>query len=159
MPLEDLVSIKDDMNAFILGHGLGRFYAFIGEEAPSVLWEANGNPDAWKDFVELAKASDVKFLTYTDDTLSKEDVDFVIERLQNSTFVDPEDDDLEDARWLRRHIGHVGFIQLGFAYQGTIFLYELSTEWYDRYQQLIESAEEFGSFLIDEQGSDFEDEK
>ena len=53
---EDLHSMRDDMIAFIEGHGLRRFGAFVDEELPSVLW-SDDKPDAWKDVVELAKAS------------------------------------------------------------------------------------------------------
>lgn len=158
MPVDDLHTVKDDMNAFILGHGLARFHAFVGEEVQSVLWDSDEYPESWKDFVELAKASGVHFLTVTEDVLAKDDLDFLVERLQSPGFIGDEDD-LEESRFLRHHVGKVGFIQLGFSYHGTLFLWEISTEWYDRYQQLLESVEEFGSFLIDEQGTDPDDER
>jgi hypothetical protein len=155
MPLpDDLSTLKDDMNAFILGHGLLRFSAYIPEEVQSIMWDAGDNPDAWKDFVELAKASGIAFLTVNDVALASEDLDILVERLQHSSV--PDDDEIEDARWMRRFIGKVGFIQLGFSYQGSVFLYEVSTEWYDRYQQLLDSAEDFGSIILDEPGQEDE---
>ena len=51
---DDLTGLKDDMTAFIEGHGLHRFKGYVAEEVASVSWDARGNPDAWKDFVELA---------------------------------------------------------------------------------------------------------
>jgi len=48
----------------------------------------------------------------------------------------------KDARWLRTHVGKVGFLQLGWAYQGSMFLCEVSTEWYERYQRLLEMSED-----------------
>ena len=57
---------------------------------------------------------------------------------------------MEDARWLRTYIGKTGFLQLGWPYQGTMFLCEVSTEWYDRYQRLLDVAEEYGGIMIDE---------
>ena len=65
-------------------------------------------------------------------------------------------DDVEDARWLRQHIGKVGFIQLGWAYQGSMFLYEASTEWYEQYQHLLEFSEEIGGFTLGESSPDDE---
>jgi len=56
----DLHNLKDDMIAFIEGHGLRRFNAYLEDEVPSVPWSTDeDHPDAWKDFVELAKASEV----------------------------------------------------------------------------------------------------
>ena len=59
-PMEqDLHSLKDDMIAFIEGHGMRRFAAYVSEEVPTVPWSVDeDHPDAWKDFVELARASD-----------------------------------------------------------------------------------------------------
>jgi hypothetical protein len=144
--MDDLSTLKDDMIAFTAGHGLARFKGFVNEEAQSVLW-GNSNPEEWKDFVELANAAGVKFLTMEDVTLEREELDLLVNRLRESM---EDDDDVEDARWLRTHVGKVGYIQLGFAYNGTLFLYEISTEWYERYQALVDSADEFGGIIIDE---------
>ncbi|HJX00614.1 MAG TPA: hypothetical protein VJ453_10660, partial [Terriglobales bacterium] len=51
---DDLHSLKDDMTAFIEGHGMRRFPGYVGDEIASVMWKDDDNPDAWKDFVELA---------------------------------------------------------------------------------------------------------
>jgi hypothetical protein len=149
---DDLSALKDDMNAFIVGHGLARFQAYVSEEVQSVLWETGDNPDSWKDFVELAKASGITFLTVSDELLQREDVDFLVDRLSHSSAVD--DEEVEEARWLRSHIGKVGFLQLGFSYHGTMFLYEVSTPWYERYQQLLEAAETIDGIMLDERDDD-----
>src|SRR5207245_11626212 len=61
---DDLTGVKDDMIAFVEGHGMRRFHGYVEfEEVQSVMWESNDNPDAWKDFVELAKAAGAPFLT------------------------------------------------------------------------------------------------
>src|SRR4051812_2080800 len=151
---DDLHALKDDMTAFILGNGLSRFSAYVSEEMESVLWETGANADSWKDFVELAKTCGVKFLTFSDDILEKEDIEFLLERMQNAEIT--LDDELEDARMLRTHSGKLGFIQLGFPYQGMMFLYEVSTPWYDRYQQLLETSGDFGSIMFDERDKDDE---
>lgn len=155
MPSDDLHQMKDDMTAFIEGHGMRRFPGYIAEDVASVEWESDGNTESWKDFVELAKSSGASFLTMNDVVLEKDDVDFLIERLSNAQF--PDDDDVEEARWLRSYIGKTGFVQICFPHQGILFLWELSTEWYDRYQRLVDAAEEFGSIVIDE--TDQEDER
>jgi|1185.fasta_scaffold127218_1 hypothetical protein len=154
MVLEDLTAIKDDMNAFIVGHGLQRFNAYVGDDMRSVLWDSGNDLEAWKNFVELAKASGVAFLTSSEDGLEREDYDFLLERLQNGDVV--LDDDMDDARNLRPHVGKLGFIQLGFSYNGVMYLYEISTSWYDTYQQLLESSEDIGTIILDERDKDDE---
>ena len=153
---DDLTGLKDDMIAFIEGHGMRRFLGFVDfEEVPCVMWKDGGNPESWKDFVELAKAGGAHFLTMDSWILEQEDLDELHERLTNAEFVN--DDDLEEIRWLRTYIGKTGFVQLGWPYQGSIFLYEANSAWYDRYQHMVDLAEDFGGIPIDEPGGDEED--
>src|SRR5260370_25028302 len=78
--------------------------------------------------------------------LEKEELDFLIERLRNGGY--PSDEDQEEARMLRVYSGKTGFIQLGWPCQGVVFLYEVSTEWYDRYQRLMDLADEIGGVQL-----------
>src|ERR1700740_1334136 len=136
---DDLTTVKDDMVAFIEGHGMRRFHGFVDyEEVQCVMWEMGGNPDGWKDFVELAKASGAPFLTMDSWRLDRDELDAMIERLGTAEFTS--DEDLEDARWLRTYVGKTGFVQLGFAQQGVMMVYEASTPWYERYQNILEMA-------------------
>jgi len=145
---DDLASLKDDMVAFIEGHGMLRFPGTIDyEEVQCVIWKAEGNPDGWKDFVELAKAAGTPFLITDFWRLEREELDLIIERLSEAEFATAED--LEDARWLRTYTGKIGFVQLGFAHQGVMMVYEISTAWYDRYQSIIEMADDFAGLPID----------
>ena len=153
---DDLTSLKDDMTAFIEGHGMRRFRGYVDEEIHSINWgeENEKNPEGWKDFVELAKAAGAPFLTMNAVVLDKEDVDYLIERLRNA--VNAGEEDMEEARWLRAYTGKTGFIQIGYPFQGIMFLHEVSTDWYDRYQRLMDIADEFGGITIDESDQDDE---
>ena len=52
---ENLSSVKEDMVAFVEGHGMRRFSGYVSDEVPSINWDSGDNPDSWKDSVELAK--------------------------------------------------------------------------------------------------------
>ena len=152
---DDLTTVKDDMVAFIEGHGMRRFHGYVDyEEVQCVMWEMGDNPDGWKDFVELAKASAAPFLTMHSWTLAKTELDEMVQRLSCSEFSDS--DDVEDARWLRTYVGKTGFVQMGFAHQGVMWVYEAGTPWYERYQRLVELADDFGGIPIDEPDQDDE---
>jgi len=147
--------MKDDMTAFIEGLGMRRFFGYVeSEEVPSVLWDSGPNPDGWKDFVELAKHTNAAFVTMHSWVLDREEYDNLTERLAEGDY--SSDDDLEEGRWLKTHVGKTGFVQLAWAYQGCMFVYEAATEWYQHYQHLRELADDSGGFLIDETGPDEE---
>jgi hypothetical protein len=153
MQPDDLSSLKEDMIAFVEGHGLRRFRGYVGDEVNSVTWDAGNDPDSWKDFVEVAKSSGAPFVTMNDFVLQRSDIDGLIEGLRNVPYGD--DEDLEEARWLRTYLGRTGFVQLGWPYQGVLFLYEVSSAWHERYQRLLELVDE-QSITIDEPDQDDE---
>src|SRR5580698_8329019 len=98
MQPDNLISLKDDMVAFIAGHGMRRLNAFVTEEVPTVIFE-NEHPDSWKDFVEHAKAAGAPFVTMSEVVLEKSDVAILLEQLRDHAFPEEEDIDLDDAEY------------------------------------------------------------
>jgi hypothetical protein len=150
MSTDNLLSLKDDMVAFIEGHGLQRLPGYITEDIPSIVWEGQDNPDAWKDFVEMAKHVGAPFVTFSEMKLEREELDSLVEEAGEMNFPDEEATELVEAQWLRKYAGMVGYIQLGFIYQGMAFLHETTTEWYERFQTLLEDIESFQDIVIDD---------
>ena len=148
MGFDDLTAVKDDMVAFIAGHGLRRMKAFVPEDVPTVLFEED-DVDGWKDFVEHAKAAEAPFITMSDVILEPEDVSTLIAQLRDDQFA-PADGMAEEAQDLMQHVGKVGYLQLGFAQGGVVFLYETATEWYDQFQDLMDSVSELGHIIVDD---------
>jgi len=153
MQVDNLISIKDDMVAFIAGHGMRRFNGYVAEEVPTVMFE-DDDADAWKVFVEHAKAAGATFITMSEVVLEKSDIAILLEQLRDQSFPDPDAPELDDAEYLINHVGKLGYLQLGFAHQGVMFLFETSTEWYERFQELIETITELGGIVVDDHNHD-----
>jgi hypothetical protein len=157
MHSDNLISLKDDMVAFIAGHGMRRLNGYVTEEVPTVVFEEDG-PDAWKDFVEHAKAAGAPFVTMSEVILEKADIAILLDQLREQSFPgDPDSDvsaELDDAEYLVNHVGKVGYLQLGFAHQGVMFIFETATEWYDRFQLLIETVSDRGGLVFDDGDDD-----
>jgi hypothetical protein len=145
---DDLISLKDDMVAFIEGHSMRRLPGFITEDLPTVLWEDDDNPDSWKDFVEMAKSAGAPFVTMSDVKLEKEDIAMLLEEIRDDNFPDEAAAEVHEAQYLVNYVGKIGYIQLGFAHQGIVFVHENATQWYERYQQLLEFVEDFGNVVF-----------
>jgi hypothetical protein len=158
MSTDNLLPLKDDMVAFIEGHGLKRLPGYVTEDIPSIVWEGADNPDAWKDFVEMAKQVGSPFVTFSEMTLEREELESLIEEAGEINFPDEEGTELVEAEWLRKYAGNLGYIQLGFVYQGLVFLHETTTEWYERFQALLEDVESFHNIVIDDNEHEDEDE-
>ncbi|MDE3105772.1 MAG: hypothetical protein KGK08_11400 [Acidobacteriota bacterium] len=156
MQPDNLLSLKDDMVAFIAGHGLGRFNGYITDEVPTVVFEEE-HPDSWKDFVEHAKAAGAAFLVMNEVTLEKADLAALLEQMRELEPLGEDSAELDEAEYLVNYVGKLGYIQLGFAHQGVMFVFEAATEWYDRFQDLVDSVTDFGSIrgmLVDDHDED-----
>lgn len=150
MAFDDLSQVKDDMIAFIAGHGMRRMKGYVPEDVPTVLFE-DDDVDGWKDFVEDAKAAGAPFMTMSEVILEPEDVATLIAQLSDEDFPEGEDAGVvEDAQALMQHVGKTGYLQLGFAYGGVVFLYETATEWYDVFQELMETVSDLGHIIVDD---------
>jgi hypothetical protein len=149
MPIDDLAPVKDDMIAFISGHGLRRMNAYITEEVPTVVFEEEDG-DGWKDFVEHAKSAGAAFITMSEVILEPEDVATLIGQVRDEDFPDHDAAALDEAQDLLQHTGKTGYLQLGFAHQGVMFLYEAATDWYDQFQELMETVSDLGGIVVDD---------
>ena len=45
-------------------------------------------------------------------------------------------------------------LQLGFAHQGVMFIFEVATEWYDSFQSLMETVTDLGGIVVDDRDLD-----
>ena len=153
MQSDNLISLKDDMVAFIAGHGMRRLNGYVTEDVPTVVFE-DDSPDAWKDFVEHAKAAGAPFVTMSEVVLEKADIAILLEQLRDQTFPDEDAEELDDAEYLVNHVGKVGYLQLGFAHQGVMFIFEIATDWYDSFQSLMETVTDLGGIVLDDRDRD-----
>ena len=154
MSPDNLISLKDDMVAFIEGHGMRRLPGYVTEDLPTVLWEDDINPDSWKDFVEMAKFAGAPFVTMSQVILEKDDLQLLLEQIRDEHYPGDDGAELDEAQYLVNFVGKVGYIQLGFAHQGVIFVHENATQWYERYQQLVESVEDLSDIVFEDDGDE-----
>lgn len=74
--------------------------------------------------------------------------------MQESNFPNSDTPELDEAQSLASYVGKVGYIQLGFAYQGVVILHESTTSWYERYQNLLESLDGLGDIVFGDDDAD-----
>jgi hypothetical protein len=145
------------MVAFIEGHGMRRFPGYVTEDIPAILWENNDNPDSWKDFVEMAKHAGALFVTISEVKLDREELNALVEEASDLNFPDEEAAELVEAQWLLKYADKVGYLQLGFVHQGVVLLHETTTEWYERYQELLENIDGLNDIVIDDSNGENEE--
>lgn len=151
---DNLVTLKDDMIAFIEGHGMRHFPALIPEEIPRVWWNDpdphTGVSESWKDFVEMAKIASAVMVCIGDDALDKTTLELLVSELQTLSEAQEFSPEMEKANSLFLQVGKVGHIELAFAHQGVLFVHESVTDWYRRYRELVETVDHLQNLFDDD---------
>ena len=154
---DDLTPLKDDMIAFIEGHGMRHFPALIPEETPRVWWddpetEIAGTPqgkESWKDFVEMAKAAGSPMVCVGEDILDKPTLDLLATEFQELAGTESFSPETEKLDRLFLQVGKLGHIELAFAHQGILFVHESATEWYRQYRQMVDMVDNLQDLIGD----------
>jgi len=162
MNSDNLVALKDDMVAFIEGHGMRCFPAMIPDDMPRVWWHEPGPPgsqdaheaakESWKDFVEMAKAVGAPMVLIGEDTLDKATLDLLAGELEEASSPDGFMPEMEKLDRLFRQVGKVGHIELAFAHQGILFVHESATEWYRAYSEIVDTIEDLQDMIEERYG-------
>ncbi|MGH9615582.1 MAG: hypothetical protein ACRD28_02490 [Acidobacteriaceae bacterium] len=148
MDQNNLASLKDDMIAFIEGHGMRHFPALIPEDIQRVWWNDHQMTDSateiskesWKDFVEMAKTAGAPLVCVGEDSVDRATLELLSSELQEVSDSDagPEQDQINR---LFLEIGKVGHIEMAFAHQGILFVHETQTEWYRDYRAMVNTVD------------------
>ena len=152
---DDLTALKDDMVAFIEGHGMRHFPALIPEDTPRVWWN---DPDptasthastkeSWKDFVEMAKSAGAPMVCIGEDVLDKTTLEMLTTEFQELSDAESFGPEMEKIDRLFLQVGKLGHIELAFAHQGILFVHESATGWYRQYRQMVDMVENLQDIL------------
>lgn len=138
--MTDLSSRFDEMVAAAERQGLLVFPGYISEDLPAVWWQ--GDPDAWPDFLGIAKAEGVRTLFVGRAVLEAEDLQDLAEWVEEKEGPGHSNGDRARLKTLERYIGLTGEIRLGWIKDGVAFLLQQQTEWYTEFLDLMDEVEE-----------------
>ncbi len=165
MDADNLTSLKDDMIAFIEGHGMRHFPALIPEDTPRVWWHDQETADdatqsikeSWKDFVEMAKAAGAPLVCIGEDSVDRTTLELLTSELQDISSTEASGPEMDKLNRLFFEIGKVGHIELAFAHQGILFVHETQTEWYREYRAMVNTVDSLQELIENALGEDDEE--
>ena len=138
--MTDLSNRFDEMVAAAERQGLLVFPGYISEDLPAVWWQ--GDPDAWPDFLGIAKAEGARTLFAGRAVLEAEDLQELAEWVEEKEGSGHSNGDRARLKTLERYIGLTGEVRLGWIKDGVAFLLQQQTEWYTEFLDLMDDVEE-----------------
>jgi hypothetical protein len=126
-----------DSNKLPIFHG----YSRAMDSTPIVFWDTHRHPD-YRQFIETAKSAGANMFVLHARDFSSLLVDNCLEQLEDTDFL-PEDRRAIERRLrdLRAYDGFTCAIELSFDLNGRIYMFELRTEWYEEFSDLLDEID------------------
>lgn len=111
------------------------------DAGPVVYWDCEQYSD-YRLFVQSARAAGAKIIVFHQREFFSDQVEDAIERL-NAAELPPQESRQFDERLseLRSHAGSVCAIELSFDHQGRVFLFDLRTDWFEEFSDLLDEIQ------------------
>lgn len=148
----NLEALRAEIPEYLESRGLALFrgYSRMHDDAPMIEWDCERFPD-YKAFATVAEKLEVKLIVFRDQEFYEVLVESALEDLEDSDL--PYEERHEYERKLREFRNYAGFtcaIEMTFDYEGTLYCFELRTDWYKEFQRI---SNELNS-IVEEGGED-----
>jgi hypothetical protein len=116
-------------------------YSRAMDSTPIVFWDTHRFPD-YKQFLDTAQAAGAKMFVLHAREFSALLVDNALEQIEETDFL-PEDRRAIERRLrdLRAYDGFTCAIEMSFDQNGRVFMFELRTDWYDEFSDLLDEID------------------
>lgn len=140
---QNLDTLKTEIREHLEGRKLAIFHGYSRamDSMPMVFWDTHRYPE-YKQFLDTAEVAGVKMVVLHAREFSALLVDNALEQLEEGDFA-PEDRRTIERRLrdLRAYDGFTCAIELSFDQSGRVYMFELRTEWYDEFSDLLDEID------------------
>jgi len=140
---QNLDGLKTKIEQELLETGIAVFYrhARALDSTPVVFWDCQQHPD-YREFIQAAKTAGVKLIVFHQREFRAEQVDDAMEQLAEADL--PREDYKDFERRLKQARPYEGFvceIELLFVHAGTTFVFDLCTDWFRDFTEVLEEID------------------
>jgi hypothetical protein len=139
----DLETLRKEMQAHLEKSGMPIFFGHhrMLDSLIQVSWDTEGHPD-FREFLETAHKAGAKLVVFNQEAFQLDQIDEALEELENSDFTREEKRHFESRlKQLQAYEGFTCSLQLSFALEGRLYLFELRTDWYDSMRDILSELE------------------
>jgi hypothetical protein len=139
----NLDTLKTEIEEYLTQAGLALFYGYSRslDALPAVEWDCEQYPD-FKLFVAAALTAEAKLIVFHQREFLYEQVEDALERLAACDLPPEECQEFEQRlSEMRQYNGSISTIELSFDHQGRVFLFELHTEWYQEFSEILDEIQ------------------
>lgn len=148
----DLETLRLELQAHLdeIGTPVFHGYARMADAIGHVYWDTEGHPD-FREFLQVGQRAGAKLFVLHHQALSQAELDEASEYLDDVELTREERRQYENRiRELQAYEGFTCSLELSFAVDGHVYVYEQSTEWYQALSELLGELEAASTEAEDE---------
>ena len=152
---QNLDVLKTEIREYLETRKLVVFHAFSRgvDTLPMVFWDTRKHPD-YREFISAAEAVSTKMIVLHAREFSADYVESAIERLDECELAVEERRPMERRlREMRAYDGFTCAIELSFDVSGRAYIFDLRTDWYEEFNDMLDDIE---ATIPDEEDEDDE---
>ena len=139
----NLDSLKIEIEQYLEESGLAVFYGYsrMLESTSSVYWDCDKYPD-YKLFIKAAQTAGAQVIVLHQREFAAEQVMDALEQLSDCDLQRDETREFEKRlNDVRVYEGFICEIELSFDHQGRVFLFDLRTDWYEEFSDILDEIQ------------------
>jgi hypothetical protein len=139
----DLEKLRKEMQAHLEKSGTPIFFGYhrMLDSLIQVSWDTERHPD-FREFLETAKKSGAKLIVFNQEAFQLDQIDEALEELETADFTREEKRSFETRlKQLQAYEGFTSLLQLSFALEGRLYIFEVRTDWYDSLRDILNELE------------------
>jgi len=140
---QNLEGLKAEIELHLEQAGMAVFYGHARalDSPQTVFWDCRAHPD-YREFIQAAKAADVRLVVFYQREFAVDQIEDALEQLAECGL--PREDYRDFERRLKETRAYDGFvceIELSFNHQGSVFVFDLRTDWYQELTEVLQEIE------------------
>lgn len=139
----NLDTLRTEMDAYLKDSGFIVFYGMSRsvEDVPEVDWDTGQYPD-YRMFLDVASQLGAKLVVMHHRQFNATIIDRALAELQAATFEYDDQRHFENRlRELNMYDGFTCALELSFDHGGTMYMYELRTDWYNELNEILDQLD------------------
>ena len=148
----DLETLRLELQASLEELGIAVFhgYARMADTLGHVYWDTDTRPD-FREFLQVGRRAGAKLFVFHHQSLLQTELDEASEYLDDAELTREERRQYENRiRDLQAYEGFTCSLEVSFEIDGRVYMYEVSTEWYQALSELLAELEAASSEAEDE---------
>ncbi len=136
---QDLDKLRSEIETHLSQSGMTVFYGShrMLDAMQQVSWDTERHPD-FREFLNSAQSAGAKLIVFSQQAFSLDEIDEALDQLEACDFTREEKRQYESRlRQLQGYEGFTSSLELTFALDARIYLFEVHTDWYEAFTDIL----------------------